>query len=76
MNLQETHLQVLGLAMIFYVIVTLGFSSFFNLLTVEAKKNVANPVMSLEFVRKAGDVDEIVKGNIEACKRFENILDL
>lgn len=74
MNLQETHLQVFGLAMIFYVIVTLGFSSFFNLLTVEAKKNVANPVMALEFVRKARDVDEIVKNNNEARSGLKTFL--
>jgi hypothetical protein len=74
MNLRETRLQIFGLAMIFYVVVTLGFSSFFNLLSVEAKKNVANPVMALEFVRKAGEVDEIVKGNIEARKGLKTFL--
>ena len=74
MNLNETHLQIFGLAMIFYVVVTLGFSSFFNLITVEAKKNIENPVMALEFVRKAGEVEAIVKGNIEARNGLKTFL--
>jgi hypothetical protein len=74
MNLQEAHLQIFGLAMIFYVVVTLGFSSFFNLVTAEAAKNIAKPVMTLEFVRKAEDVQAIVKNNIDARNGLKTFL--
>lgn len=74
MNLKETHLQIFGLAMIFYVVITLGFSSFFNLITVEAKKNIENPVMALEFVRKAEEIGAIVKSNIEARNGLKTFL--
>lgn len=74
MNLQETHLQIFGLAMIFYVVVTLGFSSFFNLITSEAKKNIESPGMALEFVRKAEEVEAIVKNNSEARKGLKTFL--
>ena len=74
MNLNEKQIQFFGLSMIFYVVVTMGFSSFFELITSAAKKNIANPIMTLEFIRKAGDVEEIIKSNNEARKGLKTFL--
>lgn len=74
MNLEEKQVQIFGLLMIFYVVVTFGFSSFFELITSAAKKNVKNPIMALEFVRKAGDVEEIIKNDVEARNGLKTFL--
>lgn len=63
--------------MIFYVVVTLGFSLFFVLVTkgaTEANKNTGNPIMALEFIRKAADIEKIVKDNVEARNGLKTFL--
>ena len=74
MNIKEFHLQLFGLLMIFYVVITLGFSSFFELLTSAAKKNIDKPVMALEFVRKAKDVEDIIKNSDKARNGLKTFL--
>jgi len=44
---------------------TLGFSSFFDLVTREAKKNVQALILALEFVGKAKDITAIIENNTQ-----------
>jgi len=74
MKLNETHIQLSGLAMIFYVVVTLGFSSFFNLIVSEAAKNTDAPIMKLEFVRQAKHIAAITENNAQAQNGLKTFL--
>lgn len=74
MNITESQLQLFSLAIIFYVVLTVGFNSFFPLLTVEAKKYNSQPIMSLEFVRSAKDVEKITGGNPAARQGLKTFL--
>lgn len=74
MNLTESQLQLFGLAIIFYVVLTIGFNSFFQLLTAEAKKHHPQPIMSLEFVRSAADVEKITGGSATARQGLKTFL--
>lgn len=74
MNLNETQIRLFGLTMIFYAVVTLGFSSFFNLVVSEAGKNVKAPIMKLEFVRKAKDITAITGNNAQAQNGLKTFL--
>jgi hypothetical protein len=74
MNLNETQIQLFGLAMIFYAVVTLGFNSFFDLIVSEAGKNIDAPIMKLEFVRKAKDIAAITASKPEAQNGLKTFL--
>ena len=74
MKLSETHIQLFGLAIIFYAVATLGFSSFFNLIVSEAAKNTDAPAMKLEFVRRAKDIVAITKNNAQAENGLKTFL--
>lgn len=60
--------------MIFYVTATIGLSVFFERLTAEAKRNIDNPIMALEFVKKAEDVKKIIGTNEEAREGLKSFL--
>lgn len=74
MKLSETQIQLFGLAMIFYAVVTLGFSSFFGLIVSEAAKNTDAPIMKLEFVRRAKDIAAITGNDAQAQNELKTFL--
>ncbi len=60
--------------MIFYVVVAIGFFTCFNAITFEAAKNVDNPIMALEFVEKAGELQKLLGNNPEAKAGLKSFL--
>lgn len=63
MNSKRLNLQIFGLAMIFYVVVALGFSLFFEHFTREAKEKLESPLLTFGIAEKAGSGEEILKDN-------------
>lgn len=74
MNLNERHLHLLGLAMIFFVAASVGFSIFFRLITREAAKKVDDPVMEMEFVKTTADIEAITEKRVEAHNALKTFL--
>lgn len=74
MNLKESHLQLFGLAMIFYVAVAVGFSSFFEHFTHEAKEKLESPLLTFGIAKKAGSGEEILKDNPAARNGVKTFL--
>lgn len=63
MNISESQLQLFGLAMIFYVVVALGFTLFFEHFTREAKEELKSPLLTFGIAKKARSGEEILTGN-------------
>jgi hypothetical protein len=74
MEINEGNLHPLGLAIVFFVVASVAFSIFFQLITREAGREVKNPIMELEFVKALADVEAITKKRPEAHQALKTFL--
>jgi hypothetical protein len=74
MEISERHIYFLGLAMIFFVVTTFGFNAFFQLVTRDAAKKAAKPIMELEFVKTTADIEAITEKKPEAHNALKTFL--
>lgn len=61
MNISENQVQLFGLAMIFYVVVALGFSLFFEHFTGEAKEKLNSPLLTFGIAEQVKSDNEVLK---------------
>jgi hypothetical protein len=75
MEINERHILLLGLAMIFFVVTTFGFFAFFRLVARDAvTKEIPNPIIALEFVKTTADIEKITGKKTEAHNGLKTFL--